>query len=317
MGNSKHKTKGVSSLDEKINLSARSVHVDEERFSEKHENISSSDGVHNEVELSIEPLDTIKNIAIKETDNSPEHKFHAGLACLNGIDIEVDRERAVTLITSAAESGLVEAMRQLVVMYEKGESVVVDHKRALNWRHKIMNILFDKFKQEETVESFVAYFQETVSYICILTDFDGSKPYVYGASKILEDCLSLIRELENRRHNYFKDRTIDFKELAKSLDNDEMTQTLIESRKTLRVLGGKFLPNTWRTYRELIDSKKDENSPSQATVRYLLSICSEYAGNSIESLQYRAEAERILMKVSAGNNQSIEELRSRCFIDLM
>ena len=81
-------------------------------------------------------LTEIKKLAIKENTGSPEHIFFIGLAYLNGIDVEVDRNRAVTLITSAAENGLASAMNKLYNMYKDGEGVSIDYTKALYWAEK-------------------------------------------------------------------------------------------------------------------------------------------------------------------------------------
>ena len=78
-------------------------------------------------------LERIKKIATAENDREPEHNFLIGLAYLDGIDVEVDRERAVKLITSAAEAGLIEAMEKLYDMYNAGIGVELDYRKSLYW----------------------------------------------------------------------------------------------------------------------------------------------------------------------------------------
>ncbi|MBQ3499404.1 MAG: sel1 repeat family protein, partial [Clostridia bacterium] len=297
-------------------LPAELVETDKSLLAEKYEGIPDCTDAYNDAELSAALLDSIKKIAIKTNDNSPEHNFFIGLAYLGGVDVEVDHEKALELITFAAESGLVEAMKYLVVMYEKGKGVQINYKCALGWQYKIMNILFERFMQQESVEAFSEYYQETLKYIGDLYEFDKCGLNVYGASKVLEDCVSFVQNFEQNRRQYFKDITNSFNELIACLDNDEMIQILIKSRQFLRFFGDKILSRTCQTYRELLDSKRDENSPSQATVRYLLSRCAEYAGNLNESSRYRVEAEEIILKISSESNKDINELRSKCFVDL-
>ena len=78
-------------------------------------------------------LEKIKKIAMAENESEPEHNFLIGLAYLDGIDVEVDRERAVRLITSAAEAGLTEAMKKLADMYNAGIGVELDYCKSLYW----------------------------------------------------------------------------------------------------------------------------------------------------------------------------------------
>jgi hypothetical protein len=56
--------------------------------------------------------ETLCKIAISANNTDPEHNFFIGLAYLDGIDVEVDHERALSLITFAAERGAVEAISQ-------------------------------------------------------------------------------------------------------------------------------------------------------------------------------------------------------------
>ena len=78
-------------------------------------------------------LERIKKIATAENDSELEHNFLIGLAYLDGIDMEVNRERAVKLITSAAEAGLIEAMEKLYDMYNAGIGVELDYRKSLYW----------------------------------------------------------------------------------------------------------------------------------------------------------------------------------------
>ena len=81
-------------------------------------------------------LETIKKIETAENANEPDHNFLIGLAYLDGIDVEVNRERAVRLITSAAEAGLMEAMEKLYDMYKDGTGVELDYRKSLYWAKK-------------------------------------------------------------------------------------------------------------------------------------------------------------------------------------
>ena len=84
-------------------------------------------------------VDTLSNLAIKSNNNDPEHNFLIGLAYLDGIDVEVNRERALELITKAAKAKLPEAMEKLVDMYYNGSGVKVDFNNAIKWSEKLMN----------------------------------------------------------------------------------------------------------------------------------------------------------------------------------
>lgn len=77
-------------------------------------------------------LDAIAKTATS-ANNTPEHNFLIGLAYLDGIDVEVNRELALELITEAAEAGLPEAMDKLYTIYIDGIGANVDYPKALKW----------------------------------------------------------------------------------------------------------------------------------------------------------------------------------------
>ncbi len=57
--------------------------------------------------------ESLSNLVDKENDSDPEHKFLIGLAYFEGIDMEFDRERGLSLMKEAAEEGCIDAMMQL------------------------------------------------------------------------------------------------------------------------------------------------------------------------------------------------------------
>ena len=84
-------------------------------------------------------IEAMKGIALRENDQDPVHNFFIGLAYLNGIDVEINHELAVELITGAAEAGLTEAMEKLVDMYETGDGVRRDYEKSNQWYEKIVD----------------------------------------------------------------------------------------------------------------------------------------------------------------------------------
>ncbi|MBQ3045108.1 MAG: TIR domain-containing protein [Clostridia bacterium] len=115
-------------------LPAELVETDRKLLEECYKDIPVCTDAHNESALSDSLLKAVQAMAKRENDSSPEHNFFIGLAYLSGIDVEVDHERAVSLITSAAEAGLPEAMKKLVTMYRNGEGVKRDYEKAILWQ---------------------------------------------------------------------------------------------------------------------------------------------------------------------------------------
>ena len=92
-------------------------------------------------------LERVSALAIKENDRDLRHNFLIGLAYLSGIDVEVDHERALSLITEAAEGGLEEAMEKLSQMYHNGDGVKRDCQEELKWLCRLADAAEKKFRE--------------------------------------------------------------------------------------------------------------------------------------------------------------------------
>ena len=65
----------------------------------------------------------IRQVALCKNKENPSHNFLIGLAYLEGIDVEINREYALELITEAADAELPEAIEKLADMYHDGLGV--------------------------------------------------------------------------------------------------------------------------------------------------------------------------------------------------
>lgn len=115
--------------------------------------------VNGESELSNTLMSILNDIAIKENDSDPQHNFFIGLAYLGGIDVEVDHERAVKLITSAANAGLPEAIEKLVYMYRSGEGVERNYNTAIEWQRKLVKAKKKIYDTEFDQDIYLAYLE--------------------------------------------------------------------------------------------------------------------------------------------------------------
>ena len=124
---------------EKVILPAEMVPTDKDALADKFENLPRCINPADEIAFRDLLLTNLKKLAIAENNDIPEHNFLIGLAYLEGIDMEVDRERGISLITSAAEANQLEAMRKLYDMYSQGYCVPLNYKKALHWALRIVD----------------------------------------------------------------------------------------------------------------------------------------------------------------------------------
>ncbi len=119
-------------------LPAEVVRTDRKELEAKYDGIPKCTDAHDAPRLTESLLTVLEGIAKRENDSDHEHNFMIGLAYLTGIDVEVDVDRALALITGAAEAGGIEAIKKLVDMYRSGDGVEIDYLRAIEWQKKIV-----------------------------------------------------------------------------------------------------------------------------------------------------------------------------------
>ena len=91
---------------------------------------------------------------------NPVHDFFVGLAYLSGIDVEVDRERALKLITSSANTGVDLAMKKLSSMYAKGDGVERDIPKAEEWQGRLVTELADTAEESRSEDDAFEFLKE-------------------------------------------------------------------------------------------------------------------------------------------------------------
>ena len=120
-------------------LPAQMVDTDFEQLKAEYTDIPDVIEVQDKVVFNTQFLDALRRYAVTESLDDPEHNYLIGLAYLDGIDVEVDKEHGVQMITAAAEADLPEAMEKLWDFYTNGIHVEYDYYEALRWAKRLYN----------------------------------------------------------------------------------------------------------------------------------------------------------------------------------
>ena len=119
-------------------LPAEMESTDKDALRFKYAEIPESVDPHDDEAFKARLLQSITRIATAENDDDSEHNFLIGLAYLDGIDVETDKERGIKLITKAAEADLPEAIKKLYSVYNEGIGVSLDYSKAAVWAEKLV-----------------------------------------------------------------------------------------------------------------------------------------------------------------------------------
>jgi len=145
--------------------------TDYKALSEKYPNIPNCVDAHDKIALSDVLHSSLLQIAKRENDNDPQHNFFIGLAYLEGIDVEVNHERALQLITSAAETNEVpEAIEKLVTMYHDGYGVERDYRVAVEWQQRLVDYWEKEYEKSNNEEDYRMLIDTLYYYAYFLFD---------------------------------------------------------------------------------------------------------------------------------------------------
>ena len=216
-------------------LPAEMVVTDADALRANYAGIPDSVDPQNEQALTGAMLEAMRALALLENDGDPQHNFFIGLAYLAGIDVEVDHERAVRLITGAAETGLTEAMEKLVSMYENGEGVQRDYLMALFWKEKLLEQARHNYEQRPeglNIENMEHYLLLVGDAWYLLYEFEKAKAIFEELHTFLCGLLeqSDVVKSRYRRHLYERNLALTCSRLA---DIARMQVDHAEERKWL------------------------------------------------------------------------------------
>lgn len=183
-------------------IPAELIKTDLSELSEKYPDIPDCIDAHDDNQLSSSLANALANIAVRENDKDPEHNLFIGLAYLGGIDVEKDFERALSLITSAAEAGLPEAMKKLVSVYSERSG---RYKTALIWQKRLTDHLkkiYLKKRDEDSAHRYLkelCYFGELYDYYYFREFTNEEQEEEHGIVKeIYEDVLKAGKSINLR-----------------------------------------------------------------------------------------------------------------------
>ena len=188
---------------EKRILPAELVPTDKSALEKYFENIPATVDPYDAPSLEDALMRSLENIAIRENDGDPEHNFFIGLAYLSGIDVEMDKDRALKLITESAEAGLPEAIRKLIDMYETGEATRHTGKESYFWQQRLVEVTRAEYKAKNDDESL----RQLIDALhCIGQDHNAEE----GRIELCKESVHLSEELISRTNNEWHERYLAF-----------------------------------------------------------------------------------------------------------
>lgn len=147
-----------------------------------------------------------ESISLSSKERTPENDFYLGVAYLNGINLEVDYDKAYSLIKSAAESNddiCADAIIQLIMMYESGNGVKRDYTKAFEWNCRLLDYYrkgIEEIKFVDETSLYQAIDLYFMVFISCLTAFDniGDVAIMNSIEKLWNDNVEFLKGMPIR-----------------------------------------------------------------------------------------------------------------------
>lgn len=132
-------------------------------------------------------------VIIRANDDIPEHNYLIGLAYRDGIDVEVNRERGLSMIEDAANAGLPAAAKELAAMYYYGFCVHRSNSIAQKWQRKLIDNLRRQLETNPSANTRMSLIDALRFYAEIARNGAGG----CQTAEVLIDCCTEALELCN------------------------------------------------------------------------------------------------------------------------
>lgn len=148
----------LAKSEKKLILPAELIPTDRNELMRKFDELPDCTDAYNSSALSGALRQALNRFVLQKNDSDPQHIYLIGCAYLNGIDMEKDVEKALALITEAAETGYEEAMIKLADMYYSGDGVARDYDAGIQWSGRAVEQAQKTYEQS-------GKFQDGVNYL--------------------------------------------------------------------------------------------------------------------------------------------------------
>ena len=181
------------------------------------------------------------DIALRTNAGDPVHDYLVGLAYHAGIDMEVDHERALRLIESAANNGVIEACDKLVNMYMLGDGVEADEKKAIEWRVKGIDLLHDKTVADPSPDNLKKLWETSNDFLLgrLILGYSEADPKYrewanWAIKKIQEESIPILPIEEAHRHIEYHQIKKEGEKLEKAGDKEGAYRKYMEAIELCR-----------------------------------------------------------------------------------
>ncbi|MBO5285330.1 MAG: tetratricopeptide repeat protein [Clostridia bacterium] len=150
--------------------------TDKNELAKKYDLLPPCVSADNEEEFRERLIQTLSKVALTVNDSDPVHNYLIGLAYIEGIDVEVNKELGMELITKSAEADLAEAMEYLRDKYQ-GDAKSDDDVHKAYYYAKRLADHYERTLGQDDIKTLRAKNKYAFLYGCLETQSGALKIY--------------------------------------------------------------------------------------------------------------------------------------------
>lgn len=240
-------------------VAAEMESTDRDELSNKFKGVPECVNPREEKQFKERLIQALRKVAVTSNDRDPEHNYLIGLAYRDGIDVEVDRQRGLDLIKTAAETGHIEAASDLAKMYYYGIHVAKNYEQAAYWQEKKIRWLRKECDSNQCNKNKFDLIDALRFYTEIARDSVTDSDTVFELIECCEEALELC----------------DAVELSDDYSNSRFVESRLNTLRSLAILyeNSRDFDKTIETYEEALrlwkiiayadEKTEDENTQIQ------------------------------------------------------
>ena len=180
-------------------LPIKCAQTDEEAFRGVFQGVSDIYSLEDEAQISEELHKILQDKIENKKTEDPKQKYLIGMAYLHGVNVEKNSDRAIELLSNAAESGCDEAYERLTSIYHNGDGIIESAPELeIVWQRKYVEKLKAQLSDENSKMKLLLETKKLAECIYGRVRFDEAK-------EVYKEALSLLNELKGSGYKDIED----------------------------------------------------------------------------------------------------------------
>lgn len=140
---------------------------------------------------------------------NPEKDYLIGLAFFNGIGVERNSEKAVSLIIASAQEGLPESIDKLAEMYWTGDGIARNYEISILWRKKLVEILENQLIEIKNHDKTLKYIKALESLVYSLFDLSAYRDSLSYGKKLVVFIEQAVSNFQSSEISHYQAQAYD------------------------------------------------------------------------------------------------------------